>query len=167
MPERTAAIAGDTSTSMVRGRWTVPLMVFAGVASVVFTVGTAIHGFVVVTPGTLERMMVLADADPSGADGFLTLFRAVGIVYVVGNAVGVLALRRRPRVWLFWVIVVVNATQAVGLVMVPPEMFTAARERFGVAGVLPSLVTDGGAAVVALVLLGSLIATGTVWGRAR
>ncbi len=69
--------------------------------------------------------------------------------------------------WLFWVVIGVNATQAAGLLMVPPEMFTAARERFGSVGVLPSLVTDGGAAVVVIVLLGSLAATRTVWGRVR
>ncbi|TCN50841.1 hypothetical protein EV641_111117 [Rhodococcus sp. SMB37] len=158
---------GGTSRGLVPGRPTGPLMIFVGLASAVFTVGTALHAFVIVTPETLERMMVLAGADPGGVDGFLSIFRAVGVAYIIGNAVGVWALRRRPSMWLFWVVIGVNATQAAGLLMVPPEMFTAARERFGSVGVLPSLVTDGGAAVVVIVLLGSLAATRTVWGRVR
>ncbi|GGP53575.1 hypothetical protein [Saccharothrix coeruleofusca] len=36
--------------------------------------------------------------------------------------------------------------------LVPPEVLTAARERFGVAGVLPSMVTDVGALALVVVL---------------
>lgn len=53
---------GGTSRGLVPGRPTGPLMIFVGLASAVFTVGTALHAFVIVTPETLERMMVLAGA---------------------------------------------------------------------------------------------------------
>ncbi|PXX71194.1 hypothetical protein DFR70_101616 [Nocardia tenerifensis] len=143
------------------------LMVGVGVASVVFVVGTVVQGFVIVNRETLGEMMVLAGADPGGADGFLVGFRVVGCVYAVGNAVGVLALWRRPWGWLFWVVLGVNGTQAVGLIVVPPEMFAAARAEFGWVGVLPSLVTDGGAAIVAVVLLGVLAVTRRPWGQPK
>lgn len=95
---------GGTSRGPVAGRWTGPLMIFVALGSAVFTVGTVLHAFVIVTPETLERMMVLAGADPGGVDGFLSIFRAVGVTYIIGNGVGVWALRRRPSVWLFWVL---------------------------------------------------------------
>ncbi len=158
-------------TAVRFGRWTSPLLVVTGVASVVFTVGTALQAFVVVDDWTLWRMMVLAGADPEVAvgqvPGFLVGFRAVGCLCLVGNALGVLALFRRPHRVLFWVVLVVNVTQAAGVVLVPPEMFTAARERFGVVGMLPSLVTDIGALVLVVVLVAVSVATRGVWGQVR
>ncbi|MFB8275331.1 hypothetical protein [Nocardia colli] len=108
-----------------------------------------------------------ADADPVGVEGFLTAFRLVGCVYLIGNAIGILALRRRPSPWLFWLIFAVNATQAVGLKAVPAEMFTAARDEFGWPGMLPSLITDGGAALLAIILLATYAVTHTTWGQVR
>ncbi|WP_433264624.1 hypothetical protein ACQPZF_35595 [Actinosynnema sp. CS-041913] len=154
-------------TAVRPGRWTTPLLVLTGWASVVFAVGTAVHAFVVVDEQTLTRMMVLAGADPGQAPGFLAGFRVVGCLYLVGNALGVLALRRRPSRWLFWMVLVVNATQAAGVLLVPPEVFTAAWERFGVAGVLPSLVTDVGALVLVVVLVTASGITRATWGQVR
>ncbi|MGI5502539.1 hypothetical protein [Lentzea sp. CA-135723] len=134
-----------------------------GIASIVFTIGTALHAFVIINDQTLHRMFELAGAEPQ--PGFLTAFRAVGCVYVVGNAIGVLALTAKPRTWLFWVVLAVNATQAAGVGMVPPEMWTAVREEFGVPGMLPSLVTDGGALVLVVVLVTASIAAKSVWAQ--
>lgn len=141
------------------------LMVATGVASVVFTIGTAIHAFVIVNEQTLHRMMELAGADPAGAPGFLTTFRIIGSLYIVGNAIGVLALARKATRWLFWTVLAVNVTQAAGVRMVPPEMWTATREHFGVAGMLPSLVTDGGALILAVTLVIASARARQVWGR--
>lgn len=145
------------------------LLITTGLASVVFTIGTALHAFVIVNAETLERMMVLAGTTPNAADaqGFLTAFRAVGCLYIAGNAIGILALQGKPRKWLFWVVITVNATQAAGLMMVPPEMFTAVEERFGPAGTLPSIITDGGAAVLALTLMTSALLTRSTWAWGR
>ena len=41
---------------------------------------------------------------------------------------------------------------------IPPEVFEVTLDRFGPAGLLPSLVTDGGAAVLSLILVISLAA---------
>lgn len=141
------------------------MLVGSGVASAVFTIGTAVQCFVIVDTDTLERMMELAD--PASADAmpwFLITFRLVGCLYILGNAVGVLAVLRRPWPWLFWLVLCVNATQAVGLVLVPPEMYTVANERFGIAGILPTLVTDGGAVVLVVVLMAVFAATRAPWG---
>lgn len=146
-------------------------MVVTGVASVVFTVGTALQNFVIVNDETMQRMMVLAGTAPESAaeqaPGFVAGFRIVGCLYIVGNALGMLALRRRPSAWLFWVVLAVNVTQAAGVAVVPSEMFTAAQERFGVAGTLPSLVTDGGAVLLAPLLIAGSVATRASWGRVK
>lgn len=141
------------------------LLKITGIASVVFTIGTALHAFVIVNDQTLQRMFELAGADPQ--PGFLTAFRAVGCLYIAGNAVGVLALEGKPRTWLFWFVVAVNATQAAGIKLVPPEMWTAIREEFGIPGMLPSLVTDGGALVLTLTLLITAAATKSVWAQKK
>ncbi|MFE9577546.1 hypothetical protein ACFYO1_14240 [Nocardia sp. NPDC006044] len=157
----------DERARTVPGGRTNALLLVAGSASIIFTIGTALQAFVIVNHDTLTHMMILAHADPGGADGFLTAFRLVGCVYLIGNAVGILALRRRPVPWLFWLVLAVNATQAAGLKAVPPEMFTAARAEFGWPGLLPSLVTDAGGALLALTLLAAFAITRTTWGQAR
>jgi hypothetical protein len=134
--------------------WTRRLQVVVVLCSFVFTLGTALHGFVIIDLAVLERTMVLAGADVSGAPGFLTGFRIVGAVFVAGNALGLLALRGWP--WLFWVVLAVNAGQAAGVVMVPFVMFEAVVAEYGWAGVLPTVVTDGGALILVLIMLGRL-----------
>ncbi|MEV6237990.1 hypothetical protein [Lentzea sp. NPDC051838] len=141
------------------------LLKITGIASVVFTIGTALHAFVIINEQTLQRMFELAGAEPQ--PGFLTAFRAVGCVYVVGNAIGILALKGKPRAWLFWVVIAVNATQAAGIKMVPPEMWTAVKEEFGVVGMLPSLITDGGALVLTLTLAITAVARKSVWAQKK
>jgi len=59
--------------------------------------------------------------------------------------------------------------QALGVVagMVPWVVLQATYERFGPVGLLPTLVTDGGSAVLAVVLLVSLVRYRTIWARLR
>lgn len=101
--------------------------------------------------------MELAGAPAEDATGFMAGLRLVGWVFVVGNAVGLLApLGRR---WLFWLVLAVNAAQATGVVLapfglgpIPPEVFEATVDVHGWVGLLPSLVVDGGAAVLVVAL---------------
>src|SRR5690606_38105210 len=85
------------------------------------------------------------------APGFLFGFRAVGFAYMAGNAIGLLALT--GRAWVFWVVLLVNVTQAFGVVAIPPEFWEASRDRYGFAGWLPSIITDGGALILATILI--------------
>ena len=135
------------------------LTTITGIASVVFTVGTALHAFVIVNDHTLTRMMVLANADPAAADRFLAIFRAVGCVYIAANALGALALRPEPPRWLLPAVLVTNVTQAAGVFMVPPQMWQAAVEHFGPLGVLPSAITDGGALVLVAAISVTVVRT--------
>ncbi|WP_083267820.1 hypothetical protein [Lentzea guizhouensis] len=133
------------------------LTTITGIASIVFTVGTALHAFVIVDDHTLTRMMVLANADPAAAEQFLTVFRAVGCLYIVANALGVLAFRPAPPRWLLPAVLVTNVTQAAGVFMVPPQMWQAAVEHFGPVGTLPSAITDGGAFVLAAAITVTIV----------
>ncbi|GIG90077.1 hypothetical protein [Plantactinospora endophytica] len=137
--------------------------------SVLFVIGTALQNFVIIDLRAMEEMMRLAGSTEAQASadapGFLTGFRIVGCVYLVGNAVGLLA--GTGRSWVFWTALAVNATQAAGVVMIPPEVFEATRDRFGVPGLLPSYATDGGALVLAVVLLAVLVRYRRPWAYAR
>lgn len=85
-----------------------------------------------------------------------TVFRIVIRIYVVGNATGMVAWRGRLQA--FRVELLVKLTQAAGpLGLILEVMFDAAQPSYGVAGLLPSIVTDRGALIVALVLLVSLL----------
>lgn len=146
--------------------WRLRLVV--AVCSAVFTVGTALHNFVIVDTALVESMMRSAGvADPAAAaPGFTSGFRAVGCVYIAGNAVGMLAARSRSRA-LWWCVFTVNVTQALGPLMIPAVMWTAVLAEYGVWGALPSVVTDGGAIVLTLAMAGYLLRFRGTWARGR
>jgi hypothetical protein len=153
----------------IASRWTRPLQNLTVVCSLIFVIGTTLQTFLIIDLPTMDAMMRLAGASPAQAHeqapGFLTGFRAVGCVYIVANAVGLLA--RTGRRSVFWIVLLVNATQAAGLLIIPPEVFEVTRSEHGLVGLLPSLVTDGGAAVLTLVLAGFLISYRQPWARQR
>lgn len=149
-------------------RWTRPLQLLTAVCSVVFLIGTTLQNFVVVDTQLIATMMEEAGgSDPSGeAPGFTTGFRIVGCVYMVGNALGILVYWSRAT-WLYWVVLAVNGTQGLGYVMIPSEMWTAVDARYGVAGLLPSLITDGGAALLAILLIVAVVRYRQPWAQRR
>ncbi|EWG11572.1 hypothetical protein [Cytobacillus firmus] len=134
--------------------------------SIIFTIGTAIHNFVIINPTLIETMMQMAGvADPAGeAIGFTFGFRIVGCIYIIGNALGILALYSRSRI-LWWVILAVNITQAAGPIMIPSSMWTAVTGVHGVLGILPSAITDGGAIILSLVMIISMFKFRTIWAK--
>lgn len=150
--------------------WTRRLQVLTFISSVVFAIGTLLHGWVIINPGTLELMMTLSGKTPAEAatevPGFLAGFRTVGAVYVIGNALGMLALRGWK--WTFWVALAVNVTQAPGpFGMIPPVMWKACAQLYGAVGLLPSIVTDGGALILSIVLIVSLARFRSTWAHRR
>jgi hypothetical protein len=136
--------------------------------SVIFFIGTALHAFAVVDTQLIEAMMRSAGvAEPSGeAPGFTRGFQLVGCLYLLGNALGILAFWSRSS-WLFWTVLAVNLTQGLGYIMIPPEMWTEASNRYGVAGILPSAITDGGAAVLSVVLIAAYVRYRRPWAQER
>jgi hypothetical protein len=138
------------------------------VCSVIFTIGTALHNFVIVNASLIETMMRMEGApDPAGeAPGFTFGFRIVGCIYIVGNALGLLAFRSRSRV-LWWTVFAVNLTQGLGFVMIPRSMWTAAAEAYGAWGILPSAITDGGAFILAVVMIVSMVKYRATWAQRR
>ena len=140
------------------------VQLLVAVCSVIFTAGTALHNFVVIDTGVIEAMMRLAGgADPAGeAPGFTTGFRIVGSVYIVANAIGILAFWFRPR-WLYWWVLVVNLTQGLGWVMIPTQMWTVVGEEYGFVATLPSAITDGGAVLLAITMIVVLAKHRATW----
>jgi hypothetical protein len=118
--------------------------VLAGLA-----IGTALQNFVVISPDLVARAAFLAGAPLSG--GFLTGLRLVGDLYLAGNLLGLLILTGRR--WVFWLVLAVNATQAAGVFAIPPPVWQATVDLYGLPGLLPSVVTDGGALLLTLALL--------------
>ncbi len=117
--------------------------------SLVFAIGTALQNFVVIDAELVAHAAALAGTPASG--GFLTGLRLVGDVYLAGNLLGLLALT--GRAWVVWLVLAVNATQAAGVVAIPSSVWRATLDLYGWAGLLPSVITDGGALVLTLALL--------------
>lgn len=112
-------------------------------------------------------MQMAGVADPAGeASGFTFGFRIVGCIYIIGNALGILALNSRSKI-LWWVILVINITQATGPIMIPSSMWTAVNNVYGVIGILPSVITDGGAIILSFIMIVSMFKFRTTWAQKR
>ncbi|MCP1146815.1 hypothetical protein [Lysinibacillus endophyticus] len=160
MKKTTYELADSTTTRKLQ------LTIF--ICSIIFTIGTAIHNFVIINPSLIETMMQMAGvADPSGeASGFTFGFRIVGCVYIIGNALGLLAIVSRSKI-LWWVVLTINITQATGPFMIPSSMWTAVNDVYGVVGILPSVITDGGAIILSIIMIVSMFKFRTTWAERR
>lgn len=113
----------------------------------------------------MSGMSVARAADAAGTFG--ALFTAVGILFAIGNAIGILAYR--GRAWVFWVALVTNLIQGLGALfgMVPPEVFRVVENEYGLVATLPSRVTDWGGLALATVLIVSLVVFRAPWAHRR
>lgn len=150
-------------------QWTRPLQLLTAACAVAFTMGTVLNVFVV-TPDVVEHSMRLSGMGTAEAanatESFYTVYLVVGILYIIGNALGVLALR--GWAWVFWLAVVVNLTQGFGVLgAVPPEIFQALEAKYGTIGVVPTLIVDGGGLILAIILIGSFVKFRTAWAREK
>ncbi len=89
----------STGKQLIATPVTKKLHITVGVCSVVFTIGTAVHNFVIINNDLVEMMMRAGgSADPTAsAPGFTLWLRIAGCLYILGNAAGILALRSRSR----------------------------------------------------------------------
>ncbi|MEJ3657602.1 hypothetical protein WEH80_32035 [Actinomycetes bacterium KLBMP 9759] len=151
--------------------WTRPLQVLVAACSAVFVLGTAAQAFLVIGPDMVEHAMRLsgrsAQQAVAEAPALVTTLRTVGVCYLVGNALGLLALT--GRTWTFWCALAVNASQAAGVVagMVPWVVLRASVDLYGPLGAAPTIVTDGGAALLALTMIGFLLRRRVLKGAAQ
>ncbi|WP_410648308.1 hypothetical protein [Amycolatopsis sp. cmx-4-54] len=138
--------------------WTPKIRLVTVLCSVVFVLGTTLQNYVIIDLDLIEASMRLKGVDTDGAPAYLSALRLVGNVFIAGNALGLLVWFRWR--WLFWPVLVVNIGQAFGVYVVPFEVHRAAIAEHGWPGVLPSLVTDGGAVILSIVLI-------IAWVRSR
>ncbi|WP_181771919.1 hypothetical protein [Amycolatopsis pittospori] len=132
-------------------RWTPKIRLVTVLCSVIFVIGTVLQNFVIIDLDLIERSMRLKGVPTGDAPAYLSALRLVGNVFIVGNALGLLVWFRRRR--LFWPVLAFNVGQSFGVFVVPFEVHRAAIEAHGWPGVLPSLVTDGGAVILSVVLI--------------
>ncbi|QXV63364.1 hypothetical protein [Amycolatopsis sp. TNS106] len=131
--------------------WTSKIRLVTVLCSIIFVAGTTLQNYVIIDVDLIESSMRLKGVDTGDAPAYLGALRLVGNVFIVGNALGLLVWFRWP--WLFWPVLAVNVGQAFGVYVVPFEVHRAAITEHGWPGVLPSLVTDGGAVILSIVLI--------------
>lgn len=136
--------------------WTRPLQRLTAVYSVATTVGTAlVLGYV-----TPEVLLARTEIEPGNVDGWLIAFRAVGIVFLVLNAIGIAAVW--DKAWVFWVILATDLFQGVGFFVV--DWSSTGLSGLGMIG---TYITDLGGGILGIILLGFLIRYRTPWAYQR
>ena len=146
-----------TTTSRVPTVWTKRLQLITAVASVFTTAGTAlVLGYV--TPELLRATS--PQLTPAHLTEFLIVFRAVGLLFLVANAVGIMA--TWGKAWIFYFVVVLDVIQGIGFLSFDRQ--TAGLRQLGD---VASVVTDGGGGLLALVLLAFLVRYHAAWAYRR
>ncbi|WET78773.1 hypothetical protein P3102_32790 [Amycolatopsis sp. QT-25] len=131
--------------------WTPKIRLVTVLCSLVFVLGTMLQNYVLIDLDLIEASMRLKGVETGDAPAYLGALRLVGNVFIAGNALGLLVWFRGR--WLFWPVLAVNIGQAAGVYVVPFEVHRAAIAEHGWPGVLPTLVTDGGAVILSMVLI--------------
>lgn len=137
--------------------WTRPLQLIVAVGSVLTTIGTAIVlGYV--TPEAIAWAFPGRTIDELA--GGLTGFHVSGVIFLIANTVGILALWNKA--WVFYFVLVLDLAQGIGFL-------TFDREAAGLRGlgVFASVLTDGGGGLLGLVMLGFLLRYRTAWAWRR
>ncbi|MFD1450081.1 hypothetical protein [Oceanobacillus sojae] len=98
--------------------------------------------------------------------GFVKWFRIIGCIYILGNILGIFAIRSKSIV-LWWIILIVNFTQGLGFAMIPTSMWRVVLDSYGLWGILPSAITDGGAFILSIVMIFYMIKYHSIWGQQR
>ncbi len=135
--------------------WTPKIRLVTVLCSIVFAAGTALQNYVIIDLDLIEASMRLKGVETGDAPAYLGALRLVGNVFIVGNLLGLLVWFRWR--WLFWPVLAVNVGQALGVYVVPFEVHRAAIDEHGWPGVLPSLLTDGGAVILSILLLAAYV----------
>ncbi len=155
-------------TRLIATSATGKLQIIVGSCAVVFTIGTILNFFVMNNTLIIEEIMrregVTNPAEM--ASGFLEMFRIQGFIYILWNALGILAFRSRSLV-LWWAVFGVNITQGMGFIMIPSSMWSVTFDMYGVWGILPSAVTDGGAMILAIIMIYTMIKNRSTWAQRR
>lgn len=155
-------------TRLIATSATRKLQNIVGSCAVVFTIGTILNFFVMNNTLIIEEIMrregVTNPAEM--ASGFLEMFRIQGFIYILWNALGILAFRSRSLV-LWWAVFGVNITQGMGFIMIPSSMWSVTFDMYGVWGILPSAVTDGGAMILAIIMIYTMIKNRSTWAQRR
>jgi hypothetical protein len=147
----------DRPPTRVPTRWTPRLQLLTAVVSVLTTIGTAIVlGYV--TPEVIQANS--PDLSSAEINRFLTGFRAVGLLFLAANAVGILALW--GKAWIFYFVLTLDVIQGIGF-LVFDRGAAGLRDLANIA----SIVTDGGGGLLAVVLLGFLIRYHTAWAQQK
>ena len=168
IPSRTDQTSAP-ATRYVPSQWSRPLQWLVAACAVVFTIGTALQTFVFVDASLIERSMELSGMSPAeaaeAAPGFLTTWRLVGVLFIIGNAIGLLAPLGDAKV--FWAVLLVNASQAAGIFVISPSVLSAMQEMRGGAAYITTLIVDGGALILTAILLLSLLRYRAPWAYTR
>ncbi|MCF6473218.1 hypothetical protein FAF44_33265 [Nonomuraea sp. MG754425] len=150
--------------------WTRRLRFCTFACSFVFAVCALLQGWLMVNEEIVELSFRLAGDEAAEASAaapeFLTGFRVVAACQVLGNSLGMFALRGSP--WSYWTALSVNLTQAGGLLgLIPAQLYRAALRAHGPAGLLPAFMICGGAVVLAVLLINSIVPFRKIWREFR
>ncbi|NJP96682.1 hypothetical protein HCN51_45890 [Nonomuraea sp. FMUSA5-5] len=140
--------------------WSPRLLRTTFACSFVFALTTLVYGWLATSPETTALALRLAGKSaaeaPAALPELLTNLRAVIAIGVLGNVLGMFALR--GTTWSYWAALLVNLTQASALPgLVPGQVHQAALQRYGLPGLLPIVVTGGGAVLLTCALIAQLV----------
>ncbi|GAA2209086.1 hypothetical protein GCM10009850_045440 [Nonomuraea monospora] len=130
--------------------------------SFVFAICAILQGWLIINEETVRLSLHLAGRATVEASGFVAQLRVITAYYVLGNTLGMFALRGSN--WAFWTTLLINLTQITGpLGLIPAQVHRAALELHGITGLLPTAVLCGGALVLTVTLISRIIPARQIW----
>jgi hypothetical protein len=136
-----------------------------GSSSIIFTIGTFIHNFFIINVSLIKIMMQNSNIQEIDIEAikFTNNFRIIGCIYIIGNSIGIVSFKIVLKIF-WWVILIINFTQGLGFIMIPKIFWEIVFKEYGLLGLLPTIITDGGGLILSILMSFYSIKYKSTWG---
>jgi hypothetical protein len=136
-----------------------------GSGSIIFTMGTFIHNFFIINVPMIKTVMQNSNVQEVDIEAikFTNNFRIIGCIYIIGNSIGIVSFKIVLKIF-WWVILIINFTQGLGFIMIPKIFWEIVFKEYGLLGLLPTIITDGGGLILSTLMFFYSIKYKSVWG---
>jgi hypothetical protein len=136
-----------------------------GSSSIIFTIGTFVHNFFIINTSLIKIMMQNSNVQEIDMEAikFTNNFRMIGCIYIIGNSIGIVSFKILLKIF-WWVILIINFTQGLGFIMIPKIFWEIVFKEYGLLGLLPTIITDGGGLILSIIMIFYSIKCKSAWG---
>jgi hypothetical protein len=140
------------------------MRIFISLFSIILTAGTFFHNFLIINENLIFEMMKFSAVENVLKESitFTRNFRIIGCIYIIANFCGVLSVKYCNK-FIWSIILITNFTQGLGFIMIPPIVWKTIYNHYGILGLIPTVITDGGGLIIFSIMIVFMLKYKSLW----